>query len=66
MTPKEEDKEVLDISSMLDVKIETPSTSHQSSPIHMENSSETWNGLDNVKNSESDDLDLRFKELDNN
>ena len=49
----------------LDVKIERPSISHQSSPIHMENSSETWNGLDNVKNSESDDLDLRFKELDN-
>ena len=36
LTPKEEDKEVLDISSMLNVKIETPSTS-----THVENSSET-------------------------
>ena len=58
----DEEEEALD---PLDVKIERPSISHQSSPIHMENSSETWNGLDNVKNSESDDLDLRFKELDN-
>ena len=45
----DEDEEELD---PLDVKIERPSISHQSSPIHMENSSETWNGLDNVKNSE--------------
>ena len=50
----DEEEEELD---PLDVKIERPSISHQSSPIHMENSSETWNGLDNVKNSESDDLD---------
>ena len=45
LTPKvevlEDKEEVLDISSMLNVKIETPSTSTQSSPIHVENSSKT-------------------------
>ena len=50
----DEDSDELD---PLDVKIERSSMSHQSSLIHMEYSSESWNGLDIVKNPVSEHLD---------